>query len=101
MRYLTPHSKWSIHSEFQDNLLMLTLFRGGPVMWLSPDDAEKIDIADNDWIEVYNRHGVVACRAAVSHRIPGAASLLPLAGPSRERPDLRDHRARAAAPTTR
>ena len=35
VRYLTPHSKWSIHSEFQDNLLMLTLFRGGPAMWLS------------------------------------------------------------------
>ena len=34
VRYLTPHSKWSIHSEFQDNLHMLTLFRGGPVIWL-------------------------------------------------------------------
>ena len=29
LRYLTPHSKWSIHSEYQDNLHMLTLFRGG------------------------------------------------------------------------
>ena len=28
LRFLTPHS--SIHSEFQDNLTMLTLFRGGP-----------------------------------------------------------------------
>jgi len=27
-KYLTPHSKWSIHSEYQDNLHMLTLFRG-------------------------------------------------------------------------
>ena len=36
VRYLTPHSKWSIHSEFQDNLHMLTLFRGGPAMWLEP-----------------------------------------------------------------
>ena len=23
VRYLTPHSKWSIHSEYQDNLHML------------------------------------------------------------------------------
>lgn len=30
VRYLTPHSKWSIHSEYQDNLLMLSLSRGGP-----------------------------------------------------------------------
>ncbi len=25
VRYLTPHSKWSIHSEYQDNLFMLAL----------------------------------------------------------------------------
>jgi nitrate reductase alpha subunit len=70
LNYLTPHSKWSIHSEFQENLHMLTLFRGGPVIWLHPADAERIGVADNDWIEMFNRNGVVAARAAVSHRIP-------------------------------
>ncbi len=35
VRYLTPHSKWSIHSEYQDNLLMLSLSRGGPTLWMS------------------------------------------------------------------
>ncbi|MDN5929520.1 MAG: nitrate reductase subunit alpha [Pseudonocardia sp.] len=70
VRYLTPHSKWSIHSEYQDNLHMLRLFRGGPVIWMSPLDAEKIGVADNDWIEAFNRNGVVACRAVVSHRMP-------------------------------
>jgi nitrate reductase alpha subunit len=70
VRYLTPHSKWSIHSEYQDNLHMLRLFRGGPVIWMSPADAAKIGVADNDWIEAYNRNGVVVCRAAVTHRMP-------------------------------
>nr|WP_245666657.1 nitrate reductase subunit alpha [Actinomadura latina] len=70
VRYLTPHSKWSIHSEYQDNLHMLRLFRGGPVIWMSPADAAKIDVRDNDWIEAYNRNGVVACRAVVTHRMP-------------------------------
>jgi len=70
VRYLTPHSKWSIHSEYQDNLHMLRLFRGGPVIWMSPQDAAKIDVADNDWIEAFNRNGVVACRAVVTHRMP-------------------------------
>jgi nitrate reductase / nitrite oxidoreductase, alpha subunit len=70
VRYLTPHSKWSIHSEYQDNLHMLRLFRGGPVIWMSPLDAEKIKVRDNDWIEAFNRNGVVACRAVVSHRMP-------------------------------
>jgi nitrate reductase / nitrite oxidoreductase, alpha subunit len=75
VRYLTPHSKWSIHSEFQDNLTMLTLFRGGPAIWLAVEDAERIGVADNDWLEVYNRHGTVACRAAVSHRVPPGVAL--------------------------
>ncbi len=70
VRYLTPHSKWSIHSEYQDNLHMLRLFRGGPVIWMSPADAATIDVRDNDWIEAYNRNGVVACRAVVTHRMP-------------------------------
>ena len=45
VRYLTPHSKWSIHSEYQDNLFMLSLSRGGPTVWLSPADADAIGVA--------------------------------------------------------
>ncbi|MEU4690817.1 nitrate reductase subunit alpha [Actinoplanes sp. NPDC023714] len=70
VRYLTPHSKWSIHSEYQDNLIMLTLSRGGPTMWMSEQDAAKIGVRDNDWIEAVNRNGVVVCRAVVSHKMP-------------------------------
>lgn len=70
VRYLTPHSKWSIHSEYQDNLFMLSLSRGGPTIWMSPQDAAKIGVRDNDWIESYNRNGVVVARANVSHRMP-------------------------------
>ncbi|MCI2957723.1 nitrate reductase subunit alpha [Agromyces atrinae] len=70
VRYLTPHSKWSIHSEYQDNLFMLSLSRGGPTIWMSPQDAEKIGVRDNEWIESYNRNGVVVARAIVSHRMP-------------------------------
>jgi nitrate reductase alpha subunit len=70
VRYLTPHSKWSIHSEYQDNLLMLSLSRGGPTIWMSNLDADKIGVSDNDWIEAVNRNGVVVARAVVSHRMP-------------------------------
>jgi nitrate reductase alpha subunit len=76
LRYLTPHSKWSIHSEYQDNLHMLTLFRGGGMLWISREDAEELEISDNDWVEAYNRNGVIACRAAVSHRIPQGTCLM-------------------------
>ncbi|PXX71420.1 respiratory nitrate reductase alpha subunit apoprotein [Nocardia tenerifensis] len=70
VRYLTPHSKWSIHSAYQDNLHMLTLSRGGQSIWMSDKDAAKIGVADNDWIEAVNRNGVVVARAIVSHRMP-------------------------------
>ncbi|MEU1238165.1 nitrate reductase subunit alpha [Micromonospora aurantiaca] len=70
VRYLTPHSKWSIHSEYQDNLIMLTLSRGGPTMWMSEADAAKIGVRDNEWIEAVNRNGVVVCRAVVTHKMP-------------------------------
>ena len=70
VRYLTPHSKWSIHSEYQDNLLMLSLSRGGPTVWMSPADAESIKVRDNDWVECTNINGVLVARAIVSHRMP-------------------------------
>ena len=70
VRYLTPHNKWSIHSEYQDNLFMLSLSRGGQSVWMSDRDAAKVGIRDNDWIEMVNRNGVVAARAIVSHRMP-------------------------------
>ncbi|MVU82380.1 nitrate reductase subunit alpha [Nocardia sp. ET3-3] len=70
VRYLTPHNKWSIHSEYQDNLFMLSLSRGGQAIWMSVEDAEAIGVADNDWIEAVNRNGVVVARAIVSPRMP-------------------------------
>ena len=69
VRYLTPHSKWSIHSEYQDNLLMLSLSRGGPTVWMSEPDATSIGVRDNDWVEAVNRNGVLVARAIVTHRM--------------------------------
>ncbi|NMH97526.1 nitrate reductase subunit alpha [Pseudonocardia acidicola] len=70
VRYLTPHSKWSIHSEYQDNLFMLSLSRGGPTVWMSEADAAAIGVRDNDWVEAVNRNGVLVARAIVTHRLP-------------------------------
>ncbi|RAN86391.1 nitrate reductase, partial [Bacillus sp. SRB_28] len=32
LNFLTPHQKWGIHSTYSENLLMLTLSRGGPIV---------------------------------------------------------------------
>ena len=70
VRYLTPHDKWAIHSSYLDNPYMLTLSRGGPTIWMSEQDAATIGVADNDWVEAQNPHGVVVARAIVSQRMP-------------------------------
>ncbi len=70
LNYLTPHGKWHIHSTYMENLRMLTLSRGCEPCWLSETDAAKLNIKDNDWVEVYNDHGVYCTRAVVSARIP-------------------------------
>ena len=40
LNFITPHQKWGIHSTYTDNLLMLTLNRGGPCIWISETDAK-------------------------------------------------------------
>jgi nitrate reductase alpha subunit len=72
LNFITPHQKWGIHSTYSDNLHMLTLNRGGPVIWLSEADAKAAGIEDNDWVELFNTNGAIAARAVVSQRVnPG------------------------------
>ena len=72
LNFITPHQKWGIHSTYTDNLMMLTLSRGGPIIWLSEQDAKSAGIVDNDWVELFNVNGAIAARAVVSQRVnPG------------------------------
>jgi len=69
LNFITPHQKWGIHSTYTDNLLQLTLSRGGPIVWLSETDAKEAGIVDNDWIELFNANGALSARAVVSQRV--------------------------------
>ncbi|MCP5022933.1 MAG: nitrate reductase subunit alpha [bacterium] len=76
LNILTPHGKWHIHSTYGDTLRMQTLSRGCEPCWLSESDAKELDIQDNDWVEVYNDHGIYITRACVSSRIPRGVSIV-------------------------
>ncbi|HEX4893563.1 MAG TPA: nitrate reductase subunit alpha, partial [Hyphomicrobiaceae bacterium] len=76
LNFLTPHQKWGIHSTYTENLIMLTLARGGPIVWISEKDAKRAAIEDNDWIEAYNVNGALVARAVVSQRIPEGAAFM-------------------------
>ncbi len=76
LNFITPHQKWGIHSTYSDNLILLTLNRGGPVVWLSEVDAKKIGVEDNDWIELFNANGAIVARAVVSQRVNEGMTLM-------------------------
>ena len=76
LNFLTPHQKWGIHSTYSENLLMLTLSRGGPIVWMSEIDAKKAGIEDNDWIEVFNHNGAITARAVVSQRVKEGMTMM-------------------------
>ncbi|MCP4381463.1 MAG: nitrate reductase subunit alpha [Hyphomicrobiales bacterium] len=76
LNFITPHQKWGIHSTYTDNLLMLTLSRGGPIVWISEVDAKSAGIVDNDWIEAFNINGALVARAVVSQRVKEGMCLM-------------------------
>jgi nitrate reductase alpha subunit len=76
LNFITPHQKWGIHSTYSDNLIMLTLNRGGPVIWLSEVDAKSAGIEDNDWVDLFNINGAIAARAVVSQRVNPGMTLM-------------------------
>ena len=55
---------------------MLTLSRGGPIVWISEADAKAAGIVDNDWIECYNTNGALNARAVVSQRVKQGMCLM-------------------------
>jgi nitrate reductase alpha subunit len=76
LNWITPHSKWGIHSTYNDNLRMLSLFRGGPTLWVSEQDARSIGLKDNDWVEAVNANGATVARAVVSQRVPNGMAIM-------------------------
>ena len=64
----TPHGRWSIHSTWRDHRAMLRLQRGGPIVYMHPDDARKRGLQDNDWVRIHNEIGECVCRLQI---LPG------------------------------
>ena len=71
LNFITPHQKWGIHSTYTDNLLMLTLSRGGPMrLDVARTTPRQAGIVDNDWVEAFNANGaLIAARAWSRQRV--------------------------------
>ncbi len=71
-QFVSCHSRWSIHSSWRDTPMLLRMQRGEPVMYLNPKEAEELNIADNDYAELYNDYGKVYMRVKYSTMVrPG------------------------------
>ncbi len=70
LNFITPHQKWGIHSAYSDNLMMLTLNRGGPVIWLSEGRRQAVPASwTTTGSKLFNANGAIAARAVVSQRV--------------------------------
>jgi nitrate reductase alpha subunit len=66
------HTRWSIHSAWRDDRLMLQQQRGEPVMWMSARDAEARGVRDTGRVRVFNDLDAFVIRVKVSPAVrPG------------------------------
>jgi len=64
------HTRWSIHSQWRDQMPMLRLQRGEPVVYISTKDAGDRTIKDHDLVRVRNDLGSFVLRAKVATYVP-------------------------------
>jgi anaerobic selenocysteine-containing dehydrogenase len=69
IRFITPHSKTSIHSQFQHNPWMMDIFPE-PYLEIHPDLAKEKGIKEGDMVKVFNDLGEVRIKAKITRTVP-------------------------------
>ncbi len=67
---MTPHARWSIHSNYKTSSTLLRLQRGVPAIALNRKVAEAKGIKDGDTIRVFNNLGEFFAMAKLSSSSP-------------------------------
>jgi len=68
-RLLTPHSKFNIHSQFQ-NLDWMEEFNSEPYVYLNPALAKEKGISDGDMVKVSSKVGQMTIKAMITDNVP-------------------------------
>ncbi len=72
LKMTSGHTRWSIHSIWQDNNIMQRLQRGEPTIVLGPEDLATRDLKDGDKVRVWNDIGEFEAMAKISNTLrPG------------------------------
>jgi nitrate reductase / nitrite oxidoreductase, alpha subunit len=69
-KLMTPHARWSIHSNYKTSRTLLRLQRGVPAMAINPVVAEQKGIEDGQTIRIFNELGEFFAMAKVSSSCP-------------------------------
>ena len=69
LRLLTPHSKFNIHSQFQ-NLDYMEDFNPEPFLYIHPDTAANRGIGDGDRVKVFSKVGEIQIKAVITDNVP-------------------------------
>lgn len=69
IRFITPHSKTGLHSQFQHNPWLMEVFPE-PYLEIHPVLAAKHGISDGDKVRVYNDLGEVVIKAKLTRIVP-------------------------------
>lgn len=69
LRVLTPHSKFAIHSQFQ-NIDTMAAFNPEPHAGIHPVTAAARRIKDGQWTRVFNKVGELIVKARISGNVP-------------------------------
>ncbi|MDZ4342798.1 MAG: molybdopterin-dependent oxidoreductase [Candidatus Binatia bacterium] len=66
------HARWSMHSDWVDDAILLNLQRGEPLAFISMEDAKSRGIGDGEFVELYNDVASFRVQVAVSGAVrPG------------------------------
>lgn len=68
-RLLTPHSKFGIHSQF-NNLDWFTEFNKEPYVYIHPQLAAEKGVKNDDTVRVFNAIGTMEVKAGLSQSVP-------------------------------
>ncbi|NWF66787.1 MAG: molybdopterin-dependent oxidoreductase, partial [Campylobacterales bacterium] len=67
---MTPHARWSIHSNYKTSRTLLRLQRGAPYVQINEEVAKVKGIKDGDTVRVFNDIGEFLIMAKVSSSCP-------------------------------
>jgi anaerobic selenocysteine-containing dehydrogenase len=75
LRLLTPHSKFNLHSQFQ-NLDWMHDFNPEPYVYVHPKTAADKGIAEGDRVVVFNKVGELTIKAKLTDNVPRDALMM-------------------------